>query len=157
MARRKIIELRVDFIGDHNDIGVPDGRGKILHVLPRHYAARGIVGIRENDGLRAGRDVFFHHFAGEFKAILRACRNGHAFAAGKGDAGHVGNVAGVRHEHLIARLDQSAHGKVDALACADRDHNLRIGAISDAETGFVFGNQPCKLLKAAVGGIVRMA
>ena len=158
MPLAAIGELGVDFIVDHENIGVLQNIGDTLIIRTRHYAAGRVVGVGENQRLRARRNRLLQRFRCDLEAGGHLRFHGHAVAAREGDAGHIGNVARVGHEHIVARFHQRAHGKVDALARTDGDQYLVFGVVFGAEAlRLVAGDQLAQLQQTPVAGVVGVA
>ena len=151
-----IRQLGIDFVGNHHNIRAVQRLRKRLHVLRLHHAAGGVVRIWEDDRLGSRRKLRPQHLRRQTEAILRRRLHRHAHAAGEHHAGHIGYIAGIGNQHLIARLNQRAQRKINALARADRDHNLARGIIAHAEARLILGNQARQLLKPAVRRVVRV-
>ena len=73
------------------------------------------------------------HVPPQGEAVLREGGQQHALPARQQGSGAVGDVAGVRDQHLVARVHQHPQSQVDGLRRADGDEDLRLGVVFEAE------------------------
>ena len=150
-------ELGVNFVGDDEKIVLFDERDDGFELLLRHDAARGVVGIGEDDRLGAGGDRLFERFGREDEAVLRAAADGHGRAAAQLHDGRVRDVGRVGDQDLIADVAHRAEGKIDALARPHRDDDV-LGGIFHRKALFqVPRDEGAQLLKPAVARVLREA
>ena len=84
------------------------------HLLPGKDRGRGVVGVGQQHHLRAGGEGGLQRRAGEAEAVRFVQEDGDGLAAQELGVQEIAGVAGVRHEHLVARLDEGHHRKQQA-------------------------------------------
>ena len=150
-------ELGVNFVGDDEKIVLFDEGDDGFELLLRHDAARGVVGVGEDDRLGAGGDRLFERFGREDKAVLRAAPDGDGRAAAQLHDGRVRDVGGIGDQNFIADIADGAESKVDALARPHRDDDV-LGGIFHRKALFqVPRDEGAQLLKPAVARVLREA
>ena len=151
-------QLGVDLVVDDHDVRVLQHLRDGLVVRARHDAAGGVVGVGQDQRLGFRRDGGAQRLGGQLEGVLHVRGDGHAFSAREGDTGHVGDIAGVGHQHLVAGLHQRADGQIDALAGAHRDQNLVLRVVLRAEALRLIAGDPLpQLQEAPVAGVVGVA
>ena len=150
-------QLGVDLVGDDHDVGALEYPCDCLEVCALHDAAGGVVGVGQDQRLGARRDGGGQLPGQHAEGDRRVGGDAHGHAAGQPYARHVGDVGGLGDEHLIARLDQRAQRKVDALGRAHGDNDLLFGVVGQAAAVKKIARDfAAQLQRAPVGGVVRL-
>ena len=124
VAVQAVGQLGVNFVGQHQHIRLAQDGGDLLHLGGTHDCARGVVGIREDQQLRPGRDGRAQLVGGQAELILGAGGNMHGHAAGQLGDRLIADKARLRDDDLIPGLDHRTDGQVDGLAAADGDQDV---------------------------------
>ena len=117
-------ERAVDLVRDEPEIVAPAKLGERLHLGAPDHGAGGIVGAvdqhRAGPGADGGGDVggLQAEAAGGIKPD--AAHGG----AGRADHGFVGHVHGLRHDDLVARVQQAQHRREQGALGAGHDHDV---------------------------------
>ena len=157
MGPQAIVELRVNFIGKHHDVGAPQHLRNGLQVFPLHHGTRGVVGERHDDQLGLGGNGRFESVCFEAELILLSAGHMDRHTAGKGGDGLVADKAGLRDDDLIPGLDQRADAHVNGLAAAYRHQHLAGLIVEIHPAGEIAGDLRPQLLEARVGGVAGAA
>ena len=150
-------EFRVDLVRNDQKIVLFDDGKDGFQLLLCHDAARGIVGVRQDERLGFGGDGALQLRGREDETVLLHAGNGDGNAPRKLHAGRVGNVAGVGHEDLVARLAHRAHDEVDALARPHRDDDVFGRIVHGKPLGKIARDQLAQGGKPAVARVLRVS
>ena len=129
-------ELCVNLIREHKEVFFLHHFRDSLKILPAHDGASGVVRERKDENLRLFRDMFQELFFRQTELIFRLKLNDMGLSAGQNTAGNIGNITGLRDQHLIAGIQHDAHRKVDGLTAAHRNQCLGNRVIIQRKTPF---------------------
>ena len=129
----------VDLVADEQDVGGVQNLLQTQHVGPAPHRGAGVVRAVDQDGAGAGRDGGLDLVEVGSEG---ARRQGHTHygAAGQFDVGHVAVVAGLQHDHLVARAHYSQDGGDDGLGGTSCDGYFIRRAVLAAMLRFNFGS-----------------
>ena len=134
-------ELRINLIGDHKNVVLDDDFRNGLQILLGHDGSGGVVGEGKHQKLGPVRQLLQKLLRCQPELILLLQLDDHRHAIRQHRAGQVGHVAGLGNQHLIPRIEHSAHGNVNGLASAHRNHDLMIRVIVGPKAAVqIFGN-----------------
>ena len=130
----------------------------LLQTLPAEHRARRVVGVADQQRLGARGDRRLDLGAGDLEGVLEAGWDLHRLTAGEGYLGGVGHEARLRHDHLVARVEQGGHRQVQRLADAYRDQDFAVRVVVDTVKRLEIGaDGPAQLSRAGIGGVARLA
>ena len=98
-----VIDVFVDFIGNHDDLGVTaEHFGQSFHLFGAIHGAGGIGGAAKNEGARAGRDGGLKLCGRDLEVLLD--RGFYEYGGAVGQTHHVGiaHPVGSGDDHLVA-------------------------------------------------------
>jgi hypothetical protein len=147
----------VDLVGDQVEV-VPLGqRDQRLQRGPRLHGAGRVRRRAEQDRLGARGERGGDQVGVDGETVLPAGRHRHRDAAGEPHARLVGDVAGFRHDHLVAGVEQHPQRQVQALRDAGGDQALGarvvVGAVAAGQVGADQLAQPEQPGVGGVGGV----
>lgn len=158
MLEAAVGELGVNLVRDDDDVRIPQHVRDRFQVLPAHDGAGRVVGVGQYERLGARGDGRAQGLRREAEFLFKAGHDGPRLRARKGDARRVGDVGGLRDEHLVPGGAQRAQTQVDALARADGDEDfLRRIVFHVAAAPDVLRDQAAELDAPPVGGVLREA
>ena len=129
----------IHLVADQQDVG---GRQQFLQRQHFRFApdrGAGVVRAVDQDGAGARRDRGGDAVEVRAEAAGRQ-RHAHHAAAGQFDVGHVAVVAGLQHDHLIARSHDSQDRRDDRLRGPGRDGNFAVWRVFTAIHCFYFAS-----------------
>ena len=151
-------KLRIYLIGNHKQIVGLNDFCDGFQIFPAHDGAGRIVRIGEDQRLCAGRDGFLQTFGSEAEIVFFQGFHPDGGAAGKNDAGGIGNIAGLRNKNLVPRGGEGPEGDIDGLGGADGDDDLGRRIVRQAiAAGKIEGDLIPQLGETPVGGILGFA
>ena len=125
----------VDLIADDDEVVFDGEAGDFLQFLRRFDGAGGIGGEIQHEDFRLVRERRFDIAGHEGEVVFRAGGDGDGNPVGHGDAGVVGDVAGLVVDDFVARVEEGAEGEVERLGDADGDEDLVFRIVGDVEVG----------------------
>ena len=147
----------VDLVGNDQKIVLFDDRHDGFELFFGHDAARGVVGIGQNDRLCTRGDRTFQHFGRDDKPVFAHAFDGDGVRARKMHAGKIGNVTGLGDQNIVADLADRAKDEVDTLARA-HGHDDVVGGIGNGKTlKKIAGNEFSEFGNAAVARVLGIA
>ena len=147
-------QLRVDLVADDKEILLPHHLGDGLQILLLHNGARRIVREGQNQDLRLGRNLLQKLFPGEPELILCLQLNHHRNSAGQNGARHIGHIAWLRDQHLVARIQHGPQRDVNGLTASDGDHDLTAVIVFHLHPPLhVIADFHLQLLESCIGGV----
>ena len=153
-----VVQLRVDLIRQHHDVGAAQDFRDGLKVFPLHHRAGRIIGEGHDEELGLRGDSGFQGVGPETELILLTAGHMDRHTAGQGGDGLVADEARLRDDDLIAGLHQSADAHVDGLTAADGDENFLCRVVFQAHPAVeVAGDLGPQLFQARVGSIAGAA
>ena len=130
-----INKLRIDFVGDYQQIVTDDHFGDRFQIFLFHNGARRIVRIGQDQQFCFIRDSFFEDIGFQSEIVFLSGLNRHGNASGKNNSRSIGNIARIRNKHFIPFAYQGAQCQVDCFRSADGYENLIFRLIRDLITG----------------------
>jgi len=125
-----VVQLCVNFIRQHHDIGAAQHLGHSLQILPLHHCTGGVVGEGHDDQLGLGGNSSLQRLGTQTELVLLTAGNVHRHAAGQGGDGLIAHKAGLRDDHLVPGLDQRADAHINGLAAAHGHKDLPHGVVA---------------------------
>ena len=148
-------QLRIDLVGNNEQVVLLNDASDLLQVLLLHNRAGRVVRIGKNQEFGTGSDRFFETFGCQTKIVFLVCRHRDRCSAGKHDARRIGNIAGVRNEDLVSVGYQGPQGEIDGFGRADRNQDLAVPVVRQLITAFqVQADLLPQFRQAAVGGVL---
>ena len=130
----RVGQLRIDLIGDDIEVILDDDFRDRLQFLPGHDRTGRIVREGQDQHLGLRRDFCPEILRHQLEAVLLLQFQDHRDAVSEDNAGLVGHIAGLRDDDLVPGIQHGAEGKVDSFGTADRDRDLGIRIVGNAET-----------------------
>ena len=127
-------QFPVDLIGDHIQILFQDHLRDLLQILSFHHGPRGVVGEGEHKELGFLRYGIPQLLRGQAELVFLLQVDKDRNRVRQNGAGLVGNIAGLRDQHLVARVHHGPQGDVDGFRPSHRDQNLMGGIIFQIKT-----------------------
>ena len=119
-----VVQLCVNFIRQHHDIGAAQHLSHCFQILPLHHCTGGVVGEGHDDQLGLGGNGSLQRLGAKTELVLLTAGNVHRHTAGQGGDGLVAHKAGLRDDHLVPGLDQRADAHINGLAAAHGHKDL---------------------------------
>ena len=157
MPVKAVGQLGVDFIGQHQNVVLPQDGGNLLHLGGAHHGAGGVVRVGEDDQLGARGDSRPQLVSRQAELILGPGGNVHRHAAGQLGNRLIADKAWLRDDDLIPGLHHRTDGKVDGLTAADRDQNVFLFIIQLKAALQIAADLAAQLLQAGVGRVLGAA
>ena len=131
-------DVLVDLVRKHHDVGAAHQFDQALHVGGGPQRAGGIVRRVDEDHPGARRDRRAQAIPID-REIGRIQGHVHAHSAGQVDGRLIAVVAGIEHDHFVARTHHRQHGIEDRLgrAAGDGDFRFRAGGVAVAGQGLL--------------------
>ena len=151
---RSVRQLRIDLIGEHINILFNADLCNLLQILPPHHTAGRIVRKRHYENLRLICNRRQKLFLRQAELIFLFQFNCHRYAVCQHDTWHIGNVARLRNEHLIARIQHRTKCHINSFAAAYRYKNLMkriIGYLKSASE--ILCDRHTQFLQTGIGRI----
>ena len=126
-------ELRVNLIGQHEQVLLAAERGDFLQLLPRARAAGRIARQVEHQDLGARLPGGPQRLGRERKAVLGIGWHRDPLPVRQRDAGKIAHVARLVIHDLVTRIDERPAGEIERLADADRHDDLVGRPVADVE------------------------
>ena len=133
MVFTRIGQFGVDFIRDHVQVMFQTDLCHLLEILPAHDGAGRIVREREDQNLGLIRDMFLHLCCGKAEFILLLQGDRYRNAVCQSRTGDIGDIARLRDQHFIARIEHGPEGQIDRLRSPHRDKALAGRIIDDIQ------------------------
>ena len=125
IRRTRVDELAINLVGEQVKVIFLDQIPDPVHLLLGVQIPRGIVGIADEDGLRALVDQFLELLhLGQAEALLDGRDHGADHRARGDRERHVVRVRGLRDDDLVARIQAAQEGEKDRLAAAGGDDDV---------------------------------
>ena len=126
----------------------------LLQLAAVHHCSGRIVGERKYQKLCLRRNFFQKLFRCQTELILFLQLNHNRNTSGQNGAGHIGNVAGLRNQNLISRIQHSPHSNINSLATAYCHYNLLVRIIAYMTASFqIIVNLHPKIPQTCIGCI----
>ena len=132
-------KLCINLIREDIEVVLLDDRHELLEVLLLHDGTGRVVRERQHEELRLRRDLLEKLLRGQTELVLLFELDRHRHTTRHNGTRGVGNVARLRDEDLIARIQHAAHREVDRLGATDGDHALaqRVVAYTEAAVDII--------------------
>ena len=158
MGPQAVVQLGVDLIRKHHDVGIPQDLRNGFQILPLHHRTGGVVGERHDKELGLGGDGGFQGLGPEAELILLAAGHMHRHTAGQGGDGLIADKAGLRDDHLIPGLHDGADAHINGFAAAHGHQHLPQGVVVQVHpTLQISADLRPQLFQACVGGVAGAA
>ena len=126
-------KLRVDLVGQDEQVLLAAEIGDLLQLLAAACAARRVARQVEHQDFRAGLPGRAQGLGGDGKVILGEGRHGDGLAVRQHDARVIAHIARLVVHHLVARVDKGAACEVERFAHADGHDHLVFRPVRDVE------------------------
>ena len=126
-----ISQLGINLIRKNKQIVFYYNFCNLLQLAAVHHRSGGVVGEGKNQKLCLRRNLFQKLFRRQTELILFLQLNRNRNTSGQNSTGHIGNIAGLRNQNLVSRIQHGPHGNINALAAAYRYYNLLVRIIAD--------------------------
>ena len=158
MGPQAVVQLGVDLIRQHHDVGVPQNIGNGFQIFLLHHRAGGVVGKGHDEQLGLGCDGCFERIGAQAELVLLMAGHMHRHAAGQGGDGFVAHKARLRDDHLIPGLHQRADAHINGFAAAHRHQHFVQRVVAQAHAAFqIFCDLGAQLLQAGIGSVAGAA
>ena len=148
-------QLRVDLIGDNEQILFLYHLGDRSELLTRHDGTCRIVRERKHEDLRPVGAGVPDLIGCKLEIILLEKLYRNRLSARHQHAGLVRNIARLRQQHLIARIEHDSQGNIDRLAASYGHERLIIESVMQIETALeIIADFLTQLDKTCVRGIM---
>ena len=158
MRPQAVVQLGVDLIGEHHDVGAAQHLSYRFQILALHHRTGGVVGKRHDEQLCLGGDGCFQRIGTQAELVLLTAGHMHRHTAGQGGDGLVAHKAGLRDDDLVPGLHQRADAHINGFAAAHRDEHLVQRVVVQAHAALqILCHLGAQLLQACVGGVAGAA
>ena len=128
---RLVGQCAVNLIGEDIQIMVHAEFCDRLEILARHDRSCRIVRERQNQDLRLRRVSGLEFLECQLELIFFLHLDNHRHAACQNRTRFIGNVARLRNDDLISRIEHRTQRDIDRLGAADRNHDLLVRIVDD--------------------------
>ena len=131
MGLSGIGQLSVDLIGQDIEIVPDDDVHQLFQILSFHDRAGRVIGERQDQNLGPGSDRCLEFLRCQPELILVFQIDNDGRGIRQHSAGLIGDIGGLRDQHLIAGIDHGAEHQVDSLGSSDCDEDFLVPDIID--------------------------
>ena len=147
-------QLTVYFIGNHEKILFQNHFRNGFQILPLHDRPRRVVGEGKDEHLGFIRNGVAELLRRQAELIFRLQIDEYRNRIRQDSTGFIGNVAGLRNQHLISRIDHRAQGDINGFRPSHRDQYLMGGIILQIKPSFqIVADFHLQFLQTGIGGI----
>ena len=151
-------QLGIDLVADHHDLMLADDLRQRFQIGAGHNSAGGVVRVRKDQRLGAGRDGRTHLLGGKTEVRILPRFHAHGSSARENHAGAVADIAGFRHQHLVAGGKHGPQGYVNGFAGAHGDDHLRVRVVRRVIAPLqITADLLTQRQQTAIGRILRLA
>jgi len=148
----------VDLVREHDQVMLLRNLRDLLQALTAEHRAGGVVGIADQQRLAGRGDGRLDLDAGDLEIVGELGGDGYRRAAGKDHLSRVGHKAGLRHDHLVARVQQRGQRQIERLADAHRHQDLVLRIVVDpVERLQLLADGPAQINGAGIRGVAGLA